>query len=382
MSQICNPIAAAEIVGREYLEAQLPTRDSYKTRKIFDNIKNINQTVGGIDSSLEKVKTLHGPYKGPSGEFVSFAKNLFGKDANFRSSILEIENTLIGIENLVESVEDTVDLVGSLTLQDVSTALLKGYLANVEILLPDGIKTAITNQLNKMPLFTEMSEALGTLYTNILIPDNAINMIDGVIGSVLDDTGLSNVLGKHSWIRMLPEYAENFHDNVRLFQRLGTRVLPKCTYGKLFHKMDEPLAHIYNLAQDAFGFLDILDNRKKYLGILLEQYSDLVKKINNIFPICHEYSVDSTPTRISIGADFADVDLLGNKIFKTQNTLGGNQPAGFSTGYTRNSGLDELIASEQSFSRDLDSFKLANETTGVEKALRTEQEFSRALDNF
>jgi hypothetical protein len=352
VSNICNPIAAAEIVGREYLESQMPSRDGYKTRKVFDNISLINQSVGSVEDSVAKVAKLHGPYRGPSTELVSFTKNLFGRDEGFRSSILEIENTVIGIQRIVKDVSELGDLIGDITLQDVSATLLRGYLKNVDILLPDGVRTAITSSLNKMPLFTEVSEALGTIYSNIIIPDNAINMVDGIIGNVLDSTGLSSVLGQHTWIRMLPEYAENFHDNIRLFQRLGSRVLPKCTYGKIFNIMDEPLAHLYNLAQDTFSFLDVLDNRKKYLGILFQQYGDLVKKINNLYPMCHEYSVSNEPLNISIGRETAFVDILGDKINKTENNASNNSKPPLSGG---SSDTTNIIAAEKAWAKQLDA---------------------------
>ena len=348
MSNVCNPVAAAEIVGREYLESQIPSRDSYKVRKMLDNISLINQSVGSVDDSLSKVAEIHGPYKGPSAELISFTKNLFGRDEGFRTSILEIENSAIGIRRIVEDVEEMGYLVGDTTLQDVSTALLRGYLKNVDILMPDSVRGAITENLNRMPLFTEVSEALGSIYSNILIPDNAINMVDNLIGLTLESTGLSNVLEQHSWIRMMPEYAENFHDNVRLFQRLGSRVLPKCTYGKIFHEMDEPLAHLYNLAQDAFGFLDILDNRKKYLEILFQQYGDLVRRINNLYPLCHEYSVTNEPLNIPIGAESAFVDILGNKINKTQNNASNNTKPNLSGGINN---LDSIITSENEWAK-------------------------------
>jgi len=317
MSNICNPIAGAEIVGREYLESLLPSRDNLRTNQLIDKVRRINSNVGGVDEALQTVKELHGPYRGASEELVSFTKNLFGDSPVFTNSILEIEQSIIGTQRIISDIKDLEGDIDDITFQDLSATLLRGYLDNVRILLPDSVRNNITDRLNEMPLFTKMSEALGVVYSNIIVPDNSVNMIDNVIGSVLDETGLSNVLGKGSWVRLLPEYAENFHNNVRLFQRVGSRVLPKCTYGKIFHKMDEPLAHIYNLAQDVFGFLDILDNRKVYLNMIFQQYGDLAKMVNNIYPMCHEYSAANVSRIISVGGESTSVDMMGRK---TQNT--------------------------------------------------------------
>jgi hypothetical protein len=313
MSNICNPVAAAELVGREYIESQLPTRDSHKTTSIIDGIMRINGNVGGVDKSLDAIQKLHGPWTGSSSELVSFSKNLFGNDPEFKSGLLELEKGITELQSIKSNLDGIISDSRDLTLTDVSTALMRGYLRNVTILLPDGISKAISGELSGLPLFTQISESLGAVYHNFVVTDKGLDMVDGIIQSAIDESGLSSVLDKHAWIRMLPEYASNFHDNIRLFQRMGTRVLPKCTFGKLYHKMDEPLAHIYNLAKDVLNFRDIFDNRKKYLSILFKQYGDLIRKINNMYPICHEYSLDNTSKPIHLGGETIGVDILGNK---------------------------------------------------------------------
>lgn len=317
---VCNPVAAAELVGREYLLQQLPSRDSYRTRQVIDRIYNINESANGIEDSLNRVQALHGPYNGASTELASFAKNLFGDDPVFRAGILEIEQGLIEAQQLFRNVEGLIDDVSNLTFSDVSTALMRGYLRQVEILLPSSVKDAIQADLERFPLFTKMSEGLGMLYENFVINDGATNLIDGIIQSALDESGLSSVLNQHDWYRTIPEYAINFHDNVRLFQRLGTRVLPKCTYGKIYNIMDEPLAHIYNLAHDVLGFIDIFENRRKYLSLLFGQYRDLIRKINNLYPVCHEYSVTNDVQSIVVGDGTVDVDILGKAANPVQAT--------------------------------------------------------------
>lgn len=309
---VCNPLSVAEFVGREFILEQMPSNDSYKTRKLVDKIHQVNENVKGLDNSLNRIQALHGPYNGASTELLNFTKNLFGNDPAFRSSILDLERGVINLKNAFQGVEDIVDLAGDITFADLSTGLLRAYLRNVEILLPPAIKGAIQDNLERFPWFSQMSESLGSLYHNFVLNDGATNLVDQMITGVLEDTGLSNVLSQHDWIRMLPEYAANFHDNVRLFQRLGSRVLPKCTFSKIYNIMDEPLAHIYNLANDAFGFLDVFDNRKRYLNLLFNQYQNLIRKINNLYPICHEYSAPSGPQDIRISGDIVSVDILGN----------------------------------------------------------------------
>ena len=109
------------------------------------------------------------------------------------------------------------------------------------------------------------------------------------------------------------------HNNVRLFQRLATRVLPRCSYSNVFHVMDEPLAHLYDLARDALFFLDVLDNRKKYINSLISAYGDLLRKINNMYPMCHQYSVANVPSIATVGGDAILVDNMGNKVNQTDN---------------------------------------------------------------
>ena len=248
MDTICNPVAGAELVGREIIEAQIPSRNSYKINNIIDNIRRINENVIDVDESVAEIGKLHGEWTGSGNDFVDFTRNLFGNDPDFVDTILELENSAIALKNIVTNVEGIVDTSKSLTFSELSGALVRGYLRNVEILLPDGVNAKITENLQQYPLFTKISESLGSMYYNIALSDNALDMVDSIIGQTLDDTGLSNVLSQHQWIRMLPEYAINFHNNVRLFQRLGSRVLPKCTYSKVFNIMDEPLAHLYDLA--------------------------------------------------------------------------------------------------------------------------------------
>lgn len=317
---ICNPVAAAEFVGRDFILQQLPSRDSYRTRQVLDDIRQIKDNADGIDLSLNRIQTLHGPYNGASNELASFARNLFGDDPVFRAGILEIERGLIEAQQLLGNFSDLSDSVGDLTFSDVSTALTRAYLREVEILLPNNISESIRNDLSRFPLFTQMSESLGSLYENFVINDTATNLVDGIIQQSLDESGLSSVLNQHQWHRTIPEYAINFHDNVRLFQRLGTRVLPKCTYGKIFNIMDEPLAHIYNLAHDVLGFVDIFENRRKYLSQLFGIYRDLIRKINNIYPICHEYTVSNTPENIIVANGMVNVDNLGNPTQPVQAT--------------------------------------------------------------
>jgi hypothetical protein len=319
MSTICNPVAAAEIVGREYIESQIPSNNSYKVNNLIDNIRRVNERVGDIDVSKREIQRIHGPYNGAGAEFVSFTKNLFGNDPEFVSTILELERSAIALNDIVSNVGDAIDTAKTLTMSEVSTALMRGYLRNVETLLPKSISNTITNNLSEFPLFTEISETLGSVYYNIALSDNAIDMVDSIIGDTLDATGLSNILTQHDWIRMLPEYAANFHNNTRLFQRLATRIMPKCSYANVFHVMDEPLAHLYDLARDSFSFLDILSNRKKYIKFLIDEYGDLLRKINNIYPLCHEYSLDNLPTSVNIGGDNVLVDYMGDKIYKTDN---------------------------------------------------------------
>ena len=122
---------------------------------------------------------------------------------------------------------------------------------------------------------------------------------------------MSSVLTKESWLGMLPEYAINFHDNIRLFQRLGTRVMPNCTYGKIYNIMDEPLAHIYNFAQDAYFFSDLLQNRKAVIANIVGKYRNMIKRLNNYFPICAEISVDNTPQNTGYGVP---TDMNGNAV--------------------------------------------------------------------
>lgn len=319
MSTICNPIAGAEVVGREIIEAQIPSRDSYKINNIIDNIRRINENVGDTDLALGEVKKLQGEWTGSDDGFVSFTKNLFGNDSDFTNTILELENSAIALKNITTNIEGLVDTSKTLTFSEVSTALMRGYLRNVEILLPEGVKNSINENIKEFPLFVELSESLGSMYYNMALSDNTINMVDSIIGDTLESTGLSNILSQHQWVRMLPEYAVNFHNNVRLFQRLGSRVLPKCTYSKVFHIMDEPLAHMYDLASDVLGFLDVLDNRKKYLKLLIGEYGALLKKINNVYPICHEYSIENTPFLANINNEGVLVDNMGRKINKTDN---------------------------------------------------------------
>ena len=319
MSTICNPVAAAEIVGREYIESQMPSNNSYKVNGIIDNIRRINEKVGDIDVSTKEIKRIHGPYTGAGNEFVSFTKNLFGNDPEFVGTILELENSAIALNDIVSNVQGVVDASKTLTMSEVSTALMRGYLRNVDTLLPKSISNAITTNLSEFPLFTDISETLGSVYYNMALSDNAVDMVDSIIGDTLDATGLSNILTQHDWIRMLPEYAANFHNNTRLFQRLATRVLPKCSYPNVFHVMDEPLAHLYDLARDTFSFLDILKNRKKYIKFLIDEYVDLLRKIDNMYPLCHEYSLDNIPESINVGGDNILVDYMGGKVFRTDN---------------------------------------------------------------
>ena len=319
MANICNPVAAAEIVGREFIESQIPSRDSYKVNRIYDNIRRVNEKVGDVDVSTREIKRLHGPFTGAGSEFVAFTKNMFGNDPDFVGTILELEKSAIALKDIVSNVEGIIDDSKTLTMSEVSTALMRGYLRNVETLLPKSVSNAITSNLNEFPLFTKVSETLGTVYHNIVLSDNATDIVDNIIGDTLESTGLSNILTQHDWIRMLPEYAVNFHNNTRLFQRLATRVLPRCSYPNVFHIMDEPLAHLYDLARDALFFLDVLNNRKKYIKFLIDEYGDLLRKINNLYPLCHEYSVENNPELVNIAGDTVLVDYMGNKIIRSDN---------------------------------------------------------------
>lgn len=319
MSVNCNPVAAAEIVGREFIESQLPTKDSFRVNGIFDNIRRINENVGGVDRALTKVNELHGKWTGGSNEFVAFIKNLVGDDPSFISTILEVEKAAEELTSLVSNIEGVIDDSKQLTFSEVSTALTKGYLRNVEMLLPDSVSKRIKSNLQDFPLFTEISESLGSVYYNLTIPDNSIDMVDGILQDTLESTGLSSILSQHTWARLLPEYALNLHNNVRLFQRLGSRVLPKCTYGKVFNIMDEALAHMYDLARDVLFFFDVLDNRKTYLRALINIYGDLLMKVSNYYPLCHQYSVDTPPTEITVGSENILVDILGNPVNTTDN---------------------------------------------------------------
>jgi len=307
---VCNPLSTAEIIGREYLEATIK-RPCINVDNLFYQIKNINQRAYSIDESVGAIQEIHGEWKGVDEELISFAKNMFGDDAGFRQGILELENILIEAQSVRDSVNSLISISNNITFADVSNVALRAYLDSVEILLPQGVKNGIQNNLDTMPFFTEMSEALGSLYADFIVDDKMTNIIDGIIGSVLDETGLSSVLKKDCWLGMLPEYAMNFHDNVRLFQRLGTRVSPSCTYGKIYNIMDEPLAHIYNYAQDAYFFLDLLDNRRAVIAGIVGKYRNMIKKLNNYFPICAEISVENTPQNTGYGVS---TDMNGNVV--------------------------------------------------------------------
>lgn len=307
---MCNPLTTAETIGREYLEATLQP-PSGKIDNLFYRIKSINQRSYSVDESLQEIKDIHGSWSGVDEELVSFAKNLFGDDPNFRQSLLELENVIIQAQNISEDFNTLVSVANNLTLEDVSNTLSRAYLDNVDILLPKGLRKEIQNNLDEFPFFSEMSEALGGLYANFVISDKATNIVDGIIGDVLNETGLSSILKKDSWIGMLPEYAMNFHDNVRLFQRLGTRVMPSCTYGKIYNIMDEPLAHVYSFAQDAYFFIGLLENRTAVLAEIIGKYRGMIKKLNSFFPICTEISVDNTPRDHGYGTP---TDLNGNVV--------------------------------------------------------------------
>ena len=76
--------------------------------------------------------------------------------------------------------------------------------------------------------------------------------------------------------------------------------------------MDEALTHMYDLASDALFFTSILDNRKLYLKALLGIYGDLLKMVENYFPICHQYSIPLEPKTIAVGSNkTTNVNHLG-----------------------------------------------------------------------
>lgn len=307
---VCNPLSTAELIGREYLEATIQ-RPSTNIDNLFYNIKRINQRAYSIDDSVQEIQSIHGEWSGVDTELVSFAKNLFGNDAGFRQGILELENILAEAQGVRDNINSIISVANNLSFQDVSTTVLRAYLDSVHILLPQGVKKELQNNLETMPFFSEMSEALGSVYADFIVDDKMTNIIDGIIGNILDETGLSSVVSKESWLGMLPEYAINFHDNIRLFQRLGTRVMPNCTYGKIYNVMDEPLAHIYNFAQDAYFFSDLLANRKVVISNIVNKYRNMIKKLNNFFPICAEISVDNIPQNTGYGIP---TDMNGNVV--------------------------------------------------------------------
>lgn len=304
-----------EVIGREYLET-LTNRPSHVQNQILNNIEDIGQSVGSVDDSIESIKGIHGVYgTGVDSQIASFARNLFGNDPAFTKGVLELENILIEVSNIVDEFEETIDLFGDLNLQDTSAFALRVYLDKVDLVLPDGVRAEIQTVLDELPGFSKLSEQLGGIYNNFVINDTLTNIVDQIIGDVLCETGLSNYLRHNCWVRMLPEYAMHFHDNIRLFQRLGTRVLPKCTYGKIFHIMDEPLAHIYRFAQDAYSFIDFLDNRKAILGGIVGRYRNLIKTLNEYYPLCLELVDDNTPTL----QNGVVVDNLGNPLNEVSN---------------------------------------------------------------
>lgn len=308
---VCNPIQTAEVIGREYIESQI-RRPSSNVDKLINSVKRINQNAYSVDGSVQKIQELHGDWNGGGNDFLNFAKSLFDGNPSFTKTLLELENIVTEAQNTVYDFQSLVTDIDNLSFQDASNALMRAYLDHTRLLLPDGVSDSLSSQTEKLPLFKEMSEALGSVYYNFIVNDKLTNIIDGVIGDVLEETGLSNMLRKDCWLRMIPEYALNFHRNVSIFQRMGTRVMPKCTYGKIYNIMDEPLAHIYNFAQDALFFLELLDNRVNIISNIIGQYRGMIMKLNSYYPVCVETALINQPTTVTIGGSSVYTDILGN----------------------------------------------------------------------
>jgi len=311
-SGTCSVSKIAEVVGREYIEALLPARDA-KTTSMIDNIRHINEGIGGVGQAVQEIAIIHGPPKGFGGETLGALGSIFGgADGGFAQTIHQLESAADGVLDAIDNAENLVDTFKTLTFSDVGTALTRAYLRNVETLLPKGISDAISSNIQQFPMFAKISESLGLVFYNMKILNNGIDLIDGVMQDVMDSTGLSTLLGQHSLVRMLPQYAMNLHQNIRLVQRLAMRFMPPCTFGKLFHKMDKALAHMYDFANDVLSYLNILDNRKAYLQALVGQYGSFLSLVNNFYPICHEYTAPNDLKQVDVDGRKVDVDILGN----------------------------------------------------------------------
>lgn len=314
MSNICNPNTNAVTVNVDFLESILPSRDSYKTRGLTDEIHLLRGYAGGIDGSLDRVRDIHGTWTGSSVEILAFVNNLFEGSSEFNDIIGELRTRVGELQGLSANLDGVEGVVGGDNLSNVSAALLREYRKRLIAISPDGLSNRLIGGEENMPSFTQISESLGSTYHNFYLADNSTDLVEGLIQDAIDSSGLSSVLSKHCWIRLLPEYADLFHSNIQKFNILAARILPRCTYGKIFNKMDEPLAHIYNLAGDVLGFINILNNRVKYLSILFQQYGDLLRLIDNIYPLCHNYTLTNTPEPINLVGESLGVDILGNKI--------------------------------------------------------------------
>ena len=332
----CSVSKIAEIVGREYIESQLPSRNNFKVNGIIDNIRQINEGVGGIDSAMDTVASLHGPYKGIGGEALAFIGGVGGTGA-FTQSLLQVEQAASQVQSILDGAENIEELFRNLTFQDVAPTLTKMYLRNVKILLPDSVSKSISNHLNEIPLFNDISEAIGSVFYNIRSVEDGVELVDGVMQDVLDATGLSTLLGKDSLLRTIPEYVINMEHNYQIIRRMAMRYMPSCSFGKIFQVVDEAIAHMYDLANDVMGYAHMFDNRQLYIKGLINQYGGLLKLLNNYFPACHQYTTNIPPLEIEYEGRKIMVDKLGN----ASSPQGSRIPVSTSNRNTRFSDLTE-----------------------------------------
>lgn len=308
-----NFLTPQGLLNKDVYDQILPRPQfSYNDRNITEELGLIVQSANGVASAINSVGSIHGAWTGGSTYISDFAQQV-------EQSSSELANIVGGINVATDLLQSTVGVVeeisyqlGSVTMGGMPTTFLRSTLEQMAF-MPDSIRNFLTDQAQKFPYFQKVSEAVGGVFYNFVLADNAINLADQVVNSITNKNA-SGHIRPGTFMKLFSETTDMVESGASIIDNLFVRALPQEAFGKVQTKYEEPIAHGYNLCNDVLQGERIVGARNTVLGNLLGSLKDVMRRLDSFFPVLCSVKFQKEEFPISVGGATVIVDQFGNKI--------------------------------------------------------------------
>lgn len=339
---------AEEILDKASITQLLPRpAGSFGDKNIIEELNLLTQSANGITDMLGGVSQLHGPWTGgsealsgflskisDSNEALSDIKGGVDRATDLLLNTLDTADNLVGqinsvanqfggsaetqeasnqVSGVLDSVAGIAQQLGSISMGSMNSSTIRGYTQQIKF-LPDAVVDFIESNLGDYPYFQEVSENIGGIYYNLVMADNAIDLIQQVRTGGVRELDTNSILRRDTWTKVFPQIGEQLDGAVSKIDNLFVRSLPDQCFGKIITEYQEPIAHGYNLCNDVLQAKRIVETKEKVLSKLVGNFQDVIRRLDGFFPVLAQAKFDKETIDIEVGGSSITVDELGNKI--------------------------------------------------------------------